>query len=329
MLVILFGASPMTAAAELEAFCDEGRRCVRHNDADGAIAAFDKALALDDRSIIAHEGLAAAHFLKKDYASAAEHFKKVTLLDPRHTKALINLGAVYNRMSDFNKAVTILRKAIQKDKNAGEAHYNLGLAYRGLGQQAMAVSAYKEAVRVMPAMAAAHQNLANVYVDMGNFQQAIIHYKKALEISPEFERARRGLESAQELSTQAKKSVSPFGRLVDPNAIGAKTAPRVERRISDVERAHDRMTVFNVLSEVDESANVLLKQLQEIFEPSLAALARTISERIDGPSSLSRDYRSYLTAFKQVHESRRALKRIVTELRAHEEMMNTPEPPGR
>ena len=210
----------MPATTEFDNLCEEGRRHVRHQDANAAIAAFQKALALDERAIVVHEGLAAAYFLKKDYENAAEHFKKVTLLDPRQAKALINLGAVYNRMGEYTKAVTILRKAVQKDKSSGEGHYNLGLAYRGLNQQAMAVSAYKEAVRVSPAMAAAHQNLANVYVDMGNFQHAMIHYKKALEINPEFERAQRGLEAAQEMSSQAKKSISPFGRLVDPHRAG-------------------------------------------------------------------------------------------------------------
>jgi tetratricopeptide (TPR) repeat protein len=319
----------MSATTEFDNLCEEGRRQVRHQDADGAIDTFKKALALNERSIPVHEGLAAAYFLKKDYENAAEHFKKVTMLDPRQSKALVNLGAVYNRMADYTKAVSYLRKAVGKDKNSGEGHYNLGLAYRGLNQQAMAVSAYKEAVRVAPQMAAAHQNLANVYVDMGNFQHAIIHYKKALEINPDFERAKRGLEAAQEMSSDAKKSVSPFGRLVDPNALGAKTAPRVERQLTEVERAEDRMTVFNVLGEVNDSANVLLKHVNEIFEPSLLLLGRTISERMDGPTSIARDYRTFLTAFKQVYESRRALKRGVAALRAHEEMMNTPDPPVR
>jgi tetratricopeptide (TPR) repeat protein len=317
----------MTSLAELESLCNEGRRCVRHQDPDGAIAAFNKALALDERAIPVHEGLAAAYFLKQDYEKAADHFKKVTLLDPRQAKALVNLGAVYNRMKDYNKAVTILRKAAGKDKASGEAHYNLGLAYRGLNQLSMAVSAYKEAVRVAPKMASAHQNLANVYVDMGNFQHAMIHYKKALEIDPEFERAKRGLEHAQTLSVDAKKSVSPFGRLVDATAVGPKTAPKVERQISDLERAQDRMTIFNLLNDVGESASVFLKSVQEGFEPALGTLTRSISQSSDVISGLPRDYRQFLTTFKEAHEARRALKRLVLELRAHEEMMNTPETP--
>ncbi len=79
----------MATLAEIESLCNEGRRCVRHQDADGAIAAFSKALALDERAIPVHEGLAAAYFLKKDYEKAAEHFKRVSLLDPRQAKALV------------------------------------------------------------------------------------------------------------------------------------------------------------------------------------------------------------------------------------------------
>jgi tetratricopeptide (TPR) repeat protein len=317
----------MTTLAQLESLCNEGRRFVRHQDPDAAIVAFTKALALDERAIPVHEGLAAAYFLKKDYEKAAEHFKRVTLLDPRQAKALINLGAVFNRMKDYNKAVSILRKAVQKDKSSGDAHYNLALAYRGLNQLSMAVSAYKEAVRVAPQMAAAHQNLANVYVDMGNFQHAIIHYKKALEIDPGFERAQRGLESAQALSVDAKKSASPFGRLVDAAAVGPKAAPRAERQITEMERAQDRMTVSNLLTDVSESANVLLKEVREKFEPALTALSRSLSHSVEGMSALPRDYRNFLSTFKDAHESRRALNRVVLELRAHEEMMSRPGPP--
>jgi tetratricopeptide (TPR) repeat protein len=193
----------------------------------------------------------------------------------------------------------------------------------------MAVSAYKEAVRVAPKMASAHQNLANVYVDMGNFQQAIMHYKKALEIDPTFERAQRGLEHAQTLSVDAKKSVSPFGRLVDASAVGPKTAPKVERQISDLERAQDRMIIFNLLNDVGDSANVLLKSLREEFEPALATLSRSLSQSSEGVAGLPRDYRQFLTTFKEAHEARRTLKRLVIELRAHEEMMNTPDMPRR
>ena len=73
----------------------------------------------------------------------------------------------------------------------------------------------------------------------------------------------------------------------------------MERRITDVERAQDRMTVFNVVSEVGDAANVFLKQLREEFEPALMTLARTLFQSIEGPGTLPRDYRTFLAAFKK------------------------------
>ena len=93
--------------------------------------------------------------------------------------------------------------------------------------------------------------------------------------------------------------VSPFGRLVDTKSLGPKAAPRVERRITDVERAQDRMTVYRLLEDVGDAANVCLKQLREDFEPALMAMARTLFQQIEGPSTLPRDYRAYVVAVKQ------------------------------
>jgi len=315
----------MTSDADAQALCKQANRCVRHQQPAEAIELYKKALEIDGRMIVAHEGLATAYFMQKDYANSAEHFKRVTLIDPRQTKALINLGAVYNCMKDYNKAVTVLRKAIQKDKSSGEAYYNLGLAYRGLEQQAMAISAYREAVRVSPLMSSAHQNLANVYVDIGNYQQAIIHYLKALEIDPNFERAKRGLERAREASDEARKAVSPFGRLVDAETRGAKATPRMERELTDLERFQDRATVFNHALQIEDATNNFLKQFREEYETALTNLDRSVAQGPEGPRSLPKSYRDFVAALKRSIDLRQALKRTILELRAHEETMNTPD----
>ncbi len=314
----------MASEAQAESLCKEANRCVRKGKADEAIALYKQALEINERMLPAHEGIAAAYFLKKDYENAAEHFKRVSMLDSRQAKALVNLGAVYNCMKDYTKAVGALRKAVQKDKSAGEAYYNLGLAYRGLQQHAMAISAYREAIRVSPMMAAAHQNLANVFVDMGNFQQAIIHYKKALEIDPNFERAKRGLERSEQLSHEAKQAVSPFGRLVDVESHGAKAPLQTDRELTDLERFQDRAAVYDHAMRIQDAANSFIKQLHEEFEVSLAGLDRAVAQGPEGPRSIVKSHRDYISAFKKAEDLRHALKRAMLELRAHEEQMNTP-----
>lgn len=313
-----------TSGAEADALCEQANRAVRHGKAAEAIELYKKALELNARLITAHEGIAAAYFMEKKYNEAAEHFKKVSLLDPRQTKAMVNLGAVYNCLKDYNKAVASLRKAISRDKLSGEAYYNLGLAYRGLEQQAMAISAYREAVRVSPLMAAAHQNLANVYVDIGNHQQAIAHYMKALEIDPNFERAKRGLEHARQASEQSRTAVSPFGRLVDKDAHGAKSA-HVHRQLTDLERYQDRARMYELAMQIEEALNIFLKQTREEFEAALTGLNRAVAQGTEGPRSLSKCSRDFIAAFKRSIDLRKNLRRTVLELRAHEEQMNTPD----
>lgn len=315
----------MTSDAQAEALCQQANRAVRHNKPAEAIDLYKQALAINSRLVAAHEGIAAAYFMEKKYEDAAEHFKKVSLLDPRQTKAMINLGAVYNCLKDYNKAVASLRKAISRDKLSGEAYYNLGLAYRGLEQQAMAISAYREAVRVSPLMAAAHQNLANVYVDIGNYQQAIVHYMKALEIDPNFERAKRGLEHARQQSDEMRHQVSPFGRLVDKAAYGGKATPRVERQLTDLERYEDRARMYELSMQIDEAANMFLKQTREELEVTLMGVNRAVAQGPEGPRSLSKCYRDFIAAYKRNLDLRKNLKRAVLELRAHEEKMNTPD----
>lgn len=314
----------MGSTANVDEVIDKARRHVRRKQFDKAIALFTAAVEADDRRLEAHEGLATAYFLSGDYEQSISHFKRMTHLDTRNGKALINLGAVYNRTGEYSKAIDVLRRGIQKEKSFSEAYYNLGMAYRGLGQSAMAVSAYKDAVRLSPEMAAAHQNLANIYVDMGNNQQAIIHYKYALEIKPEFDRAQRGLAKAENAIKQARKSISPFGRLVDASKLAVKGTPGGGKILTATERLQDRQAVFSIAAEIESGSNHWLAILDDEFESSLAALNRAVMQVNEAPAALTKASEEFQDVLSACIEIRTKLKQKLLELRAHEELMNTP-----
>ncbi len=315
----------MNSPPEFDRLCQEAKRALRKKDIAGAIQAFQKALALEGGNVDVHEGLATAYFLAKDYAKAVEHFTRITQLDPRKASAFINLGAVYNRMGDYKKATRVLRRGIQKDKRSAEAFYNLGIAHRGLDQLSMAVSAYREALRLAPNMAEAHQNLANVYLDLKNNQQAIRHYQKALELRPGFERAKRGLAKAEGAISEAKAAISPFGRLVDESVVAPRATPKVERALTTLERFDDRRDVHKCSIDIEKYATVLLRQLNDELEPSLLALNRAVVQGAEAPVVLARAHEDFQTAVKNCTKLRQGFKRKLLELRAHEELMNTPD----
>lgn len=311
----------MTSSPEIDDLLKQARTLLRRRQCAQAIGLFEQVLERDPDHRAAHEGLAAAHFLSKNYQPAADAFARLTRLDPLHGKAWINLGAVYNRMGEYKKAADALRRGIQRDQKCSEGYYNLGLAYRGLNQPAMAVSAYREALRYDPRMAEAHQNLANVYLDMHNPQQALAHYRQALEINPAFERARQGLATAESAVAESQRAISPFGRLVDANAGAAQTAPRAGRALSDEQRTADRQTVHASAVAIAGAAESFLKQLRHEVERTLLALNRAASQTTDSAAALANVQDDFHVAVERSRELHRQLRQQVERLRAHEESL--------
>jgi len=315
----------MSNRKQLQEIVKQAQKAVREKKYDEALSIFNQVLEQDDSFVPAHEGIATTYFLIGNKEKAIEHFNRVSQLDPVNGKALINLGAVYNSMKQYGEAVKVLRKGLSKERKSSEGYYNLGIAHRNLDQNSMAASAYKESIKLNPGFAEAHQNLGNVYRDMGNYQQAITHYEKALEIKPDFERAHRGLESAREAMQDAKQSVSPFGRLVDQNSLRAKATPTVVKEMTDSERAQDRAAIHEMIVEVESHAVKMIAMLRQKLEPTLLSLSRDIVNAEDSPLTLSKSHSKFETAKRQCDQVRHEFRQKLVELRAHEEMINTPE----
>ncbi len=309
----------MNALSDVDNLIQQGRQNLKQGEFPQAAAAFEQVLAQDARSVAAHEGLGTARFLLQDYDRAIEHFKRVTQLDPRRWQPLVNLGAVYNRQGDYAGALKVLRQAISKDRKCAEAYYNLAIAHRGQNQLSMAVSAYREAIRLDPEMAEAYQNLANVYVEMGNTQQAILNYKRALEIKPGFERARRGLEKAQNQAVEAKKAVSPFGRLVDTEKTEDAEARRF-RPLSPQERFEDRSNVHQAAKEMERAAAGLLNQLRDQLESALLQLTHSFTQS-DERYNFKAEFQNFQQARFRFEDHLKLLEDRSKDLRAHEDFV--------
>ena len=316
----------MPESVDVEQLLKLAQRHVRHKEFAEAVSQFQQVLAQDDRHLGALEGLATAEFLAGNLEAAAAHFKRMSQLDFRNGRALINLGAVYNRMGQHRQAADALRRGLQREKKSAQGYYNLGIAQRKLGQKTLAINAYREAIRLDPQLAEAHQNLANVYVEMGSAKQAIEHYRRALEINPDFDRARRGLAAAEQAQEESKRTSSPFGRLVDTERTGARGGATVVRELSDSERFQDRKHLHELSVKTRATAKAFLNFCRDELEPCLLALSRAIAQGTEkNRMGIAKAFDAFDTAFQKGVNVRRAMKRAVLEVRAHEELINTPE----
>ncbi len=308
-----------------EDLCRQAHECLQAQQHDEARELYEKAVTADIDCVSAHDGLATLAFMEGDFATTAGHYVKLTLLKPAEARYFANLGATYNRMGEHQKAVDALRKAIQRDKRSAEAYYNLGIAQRKLKQWDMAISAYREAARLNPKMAEAYHNLGNLYIDIKNLPMAIINFKKAIEIRPDFEKARMGLEKAEEANNSAKQAVNPFGRLVNAQAHQTRSIPSMVRELTDAERYDDRYEVKHLAEDMERLSKGCLEFLKQKLEPAILELQRTMAEGANSQTSLADVADEFHSAANQWADLRKALKRKVLELRAHEELINMPE----
>lgn len=313
----------MDLTTDTKALCEAAQQHLQKKEIADAIDLYEQAIEIDERCYEAHDGIATAYYLGKDYLSAVEHFKRLTLLRPMDGKALINLGCVLNLLKRYPEAVKALQKGSLKEKKSFEAFYNLGLAYRGVNQASMAMTAYKEAIRLSPDDPDTHQNIANTYLDMKNYQKAIEHYKKAIELKPGFQKALIGLENAISLKNESKQSNSPFGRLVDTTA-QSKAVSAVGRELSLEERHDDRVEVRTLTRKGEETSKALLSVLVKEFEPTILKLNRSVAEVTDTPWELTETSAQFRELVAKSHLLRKQLKQKMSDLQVHEQLVNTP-----
>ncbi len=311
----------------LDDLSEQGHALLEQGKAPDAITLFEQVIEGNADHVRAHEGLAMAHSLSSDWAASEKHFAKLIQLQPMQARHYINLGTMHLRKEDYQKAVDTLRRALQRDRKNARSYFLLGLAYRKLKQTAMAVSAYKESIKITPDFAEAYLNLANVYLDMGSLQQAMQTFKQALILQPNLEKAKKGLEKVQQAIVKAKSSESPFGRLVDVDT-RAKAVPTMERELTAEEREVDRREIRIIMESLESLARDCRLYLEGALERKLHEMHVwiTSNDRVTTPLEQAADFRE---AVARWNELRQMLRRKVLELRAHEELMSTPELPAK
>jgi serine/threonine-protein kinase len=103
-------------------------------DLPGAIEQFQKAVALDPKSALAHNVLGNALRQAGDLQGAITTCEKAIELDPQFVEAYANLGGTLVAKRDLPRAVTVLQKAVEINPDFPEALCNLGIALRNQGE---------------------------------------------------------------------------------------------------------------------------------------------------------------------------------------------------
>jgi arylsulfatase A-like enzyme/tetratricopeptide (TPR) repeat protein len=198
----------------------QGRPEGRPVQIDQAIAAYQKALTLDDRNENAAFALALAYKQKGQLDAAVAGFQRVLQINARSTKSEWQLADIWMRRGDFGRAEQALshaltmnvdrpafllklgeaqiqlskideaekhlREAIRLKPDLPMANYDLGVLLEARNDPARAVEAYEAELKVNSSSYQAHFNVAKLYARAGRVKDAVHHFQRAVDANPTF-----------------------------------------------------------------------------------------------------------------------------------------------
>jgi tetratricopeptide (TPR) repeat protein len=120
------------------------------NDIDGAIVAFEKAIAKNPRHALAHYNLGCAFYKKGNINKAVEQFRRACTIHPMFGVAQQDLGEALAMMGKTDDAISNYKKVLSINPKSVVAHFSLGKAYRKKGNHKKAEEWFGRAFVINP-----------------------------------------------------------------------------------------------------------------------------------------------------------------------------------
>ena len=110
-------------------------------DLENGIAAYEKALAIDQKNATVHNNLGAAYYYlslktedQRAFHKSVESFKKAIELDPDYASPYNGLGTAYRLADNLDGAIYCWEKALELKPDLDQVYYFLGLTYFEKGE---------------------------------------------------------------------------------------------------------------------------------------------------------------------------------------------------
>lgn len=117
------------------------------------------------------------------YDMALAAYQKALAVDNGFVEARNGMGVVYSRQGKYHEAIAAFQAAIKQAPKAAHIYSNLGYAYYLQGQYAESVAALEQATRLDPANQRALNNLGLAQAKIGNHGESIQAFTQATIVS--------------------------------------------------------------------------------------------------------------------------------------------------
>ena len=230
LLLFFLAGTAMSQEMKPEAgkLYNAGNKLLKSGDYMGAVAEYDKALAIDkDYRTYYQKGMA----LKKanKYEDARDSFEDCLKVNPNFDAAYNALGGVYFSLGKYQEAADNFEKVIETTKNNAVkkmVQSNIALAYTKLGTIAISDGNSSKAIEYLEKAVsnsdydAAYLALAKIYNETGKYDESIkaaenaLKYRKTITAGGPYYylgldyKSKGDMEKAKEMFTNAKKDAT-------------------------------------------------------------------------------------------------------------------------
>ncbi len=153
-------------------------------DNQGAIAAFEAALASEPAHYEIHHYLGMAYAQEQFWKKAVDAYQRSLALVPDNIEALYSLGVAHFRMDEWEAAVAPLQRVVALSPQHARGYEVLGKAQVKLRHYAAAVDTLTQALALKPNAAGTYQELGTAYLNLKAYPAAIENFKQALQFGP-------------------------------------------------------------------------------------------------------------------------------------------------
>jgi tetratricopeptide (TPR) repeat protein/predicted Ser/Thr protein kinase len=168
------------------------QRSDQPQNADNAIALFQRALKEDPSYALAQAGLGRSYLLKYDNTkqkqwieSARVACERAASLDAKLAAGHICLGSLYNLTGEYEKAVLEFRTALEREPTSDDAYTGLAWGYEQSGQFQAAEQTYERALKLRPSYWSNYNKLGQFYGRRGSYQKAVPMFQRVIELTPD------------------------------------------------------------------------------------------------------------------------------------------------
>ncbi|HEV8717040.1 MAG TPA: tetratricopeptide repeat protein [Candidatus Binatia bacterium] len=152
-----------------------------------ALAAAQRALALNHVLPSGHIVLGYVYLWQKQYEPARAEMERATALDPNNAEAYAFLAETLSRVGRPEETMQMVEQALRRKPYVADEHLiAIGTAYYLAGRPEEAIAPLKQYLTRYPNILGAHLTLAAVYSELGKEAEARAEAAEVLRINPQF-----------------------------------------------------------------------------------------------------------------------------------------------